>query len=359
MAQTCSYCRSSMNNGDVFCQTCGRQAPSANGLEMLPESPEPAVAAVPTGSLPSWASSGHSGGLPSAPPTRSVPSAAAAPGGANEMYMGRRLVYSTTPEPTFDPLGNSRFLAYMWQRLAMYALVGGLVSSVLFFLFIVSDVGTFVSYVSNSANNSVNEFGGTVASAGSGSPVNGFAGFLAVVFILFGLVMTLCFWFLKIPIQLSEWKLTVDGKAGAAPMVFNHIATVLYGRRTPIEPMRVQRFRLPQTGMRDYLELHSHIFYGYVACFPYGQDLYIGWTFWSRLSPFRYVCMFIARIFQTLFGRGNDLYISLRYDSARALRETIHSATREGVDVAVGRLEAFSQGIVGSAIPVTEHAGTE
>jgi hypothetical protein len=69
--------------------------------------------------------------------------------------------------------------------------------------------------------------------------------------------------------------------------------------------------------------------------------------------------MFIARIFQSLFGRGSDLYISLRYDSARALRETIHSATREGVDVAVGRLEALGQGIVGSAIPVTEHAVTE
>jgi hypothetical protein len=41
------------------------------------------------------------------------------------------------------------------------------------------------------------------------------------------------------------------------------------------------------------------------------------------------------------------------------LRETIHSATREGVDVAVDRLEARGHGIIGSAIPVTEHAGTE
>jgi hypothetical protein len=54
-----------------------------------------------------------------------------------------------------------------------------------------------------------------------------------------------------------------------------------------------------------------------------------------------------------------DLFVSLRYDSARALRETIRSATREHVDVAAERLEARGHGIIGSAIPVTEHAGTE
>jgi hypothetical protein len=38
------------------------------------------------------------------------------------------------------------------------------------------------------------------------------------------------------------------------------------------------------------------------------------------------------------------------------MRETMHSATREGVDVAVGRMEAQGQGIIGTAIPVAEHA---
>lgn len=358
MPQTCTHCQTSINDDDAFCQGCGRPTASANGSDVMPEDPEPAVAAVPTGGLPSWAIPAGTGGLPSALPTRSGPSAAVAPGGANDVYMGRRLTYSVSPEPTFDPLGNSRFLGHVGQRLALYALVGGLGATVLFFLFIVTNIGDIVSYMSNSGGG-VDQFGDVVATTGPSSPVNGFGDFIVVVFFLFGLALTLCFWFLKIPIQLSEWKLTVEGKAAAEPTVFGHIAAVLYERRTPIAPIRAQRFRLPQTGYRDYLELHSHIFYGYVACFAYGQDLYIGWTFWSRLSPFRYVCMFIARIFQSLFGRGTDLYVSLRYDSARALRETIHSATREGVDVAVGRLEAVGQGIIGSAIPVTEHTVTE
>jgi hypothetical protein len=66
--------------------------------------------------------------------------------------------------------------------------------------------------------------------------------------------------------------------------------------------------------------------------------------------------MLIGRIWQSLFNHGSDLYTSLRYDSARAMRETMHSATRESVDVAVGRMEAQGQEIIGTAIPAAEHA---
>lgn len=335
MPQTCGYCRSSINNGDAFCQTCGRPVTSANSLDVAPEIPDPPVAAVPPAGLPSWAAPGRPGGLPSAPPTRAVPSAAASPSGANDAYMGHRLTYSPQPEQTFDPLGSPRYLAQV-------ALRAGLYWALWFFVYLLIFILTLL-------------FAG---SSHSLSVLEGTGGFLGVVFLLFTLALFICFWFLKVPIQLSEWKLTVDGQAAAAATVFNHIAWVVYGRQTPIESLKVQEFRLPRTGTRDYLELQSDLFYGYIACFGYGHDLYIGWTFWVRISPFRYLCMFIARIWQSLVNRGSDLYISLRYDSARAMRETIHNATREGVDVAIGHAEAQGQGIIGTAIPVVEHAAT-
>lgn len=334
MAQNCAYCRASISDGDAFCQTCGRPAASANRLDALPETPEPAVAAVPTGGLPAWAQPARTGGLPPAPPTVSAPSVAVSPGGANDAYMGRRLTYSSHPE-TMDPLGSARYLGQVALRAALYWAVWVFVS---FFIFI------FTALVDRSAQ--------SISSLETGT------GFFGVVLLLFSLGLAICFWFLKVPIQLSEWKLTVDGKAAAAPAVFNHIAWVIYGRQTPVDSLKVQEFRLPATGSRDYLELQSGMFYGYVACFAYGRDLYIGWTFWVRISPFRYLCMFIARIWQSLVNRGSDLYVSLRYDTARAMRETIHSATREGVDVAVGQAEAQGMGIIGSAIPVVEHAVT-
>ena len=34
-----------------------------------------------------------------------------------------------------------------------------------------------------------------------------------------GLALAVCFWLLKIPVQLSEWKISVDNKAAAATLV--------------------------------------------------------------------------------------------------------------------------------------------
>jgi hypothetical protein len=149
-----------------------------------------------------------------------------------------------------------------------------------------------------------------------------------------GLTLAICYWFLKIPIQLSEWKFSLDRRADAAPLVFNHIAEVLKQRRTPLDSLLVRNLNLPGVGNRDYLELRTGMFYGYVACFPYGDDLFVGWTFWVQISPIRHLFMFIARMWQNITGKGNDLYQSLRYDDARAMRETMHSAAREGIDVA-------------------------
>jgi hypothetical protein len=356
MPQNCTYCSSSIADGDAFCQSCGRQAAPVNGTGVLTQDPAPPVAAIPTAGVPSWATTAATGGLPSAPPPRSVPSAAAAPSAANDMYMGQRLRYSVPPEPTFDPLGSPRFIVQVLLRAALYAMTYAAGWTVVALLFLVTNFHALSSPFTDSSNN-ISEFSGAATAAPSPG-INGFGDFLIVVFFLFSLALVICFWFLKIPIQLSEWKLTVEGRAGAAPTVFSHIAAVLYERGTPIAPLRAQRFQVP-AGARDYLELNSYIFYGYVACFGYGQDLYIGWTFWSKLSPIRYVFMFLGRLWQSLFNRGSDLHVSLRYDSARALRETIHSATREGVDVAIDRLAARGHGIIGSAIPVTEHAGVQ
>ena len=243
--------------------------------------------------------------------------------------MGMRLQYQTTPEPTFDPIGNVRFLFQMWVRSALYSVV---------YLF-----GAFVGLI----------ICGIIALVAL--PV-GLTLFVIAAVVVW-LVLAICFWFLKIPIQLSEWKISLDNKAAAVPMVFDHIAWVLRGRAVPLDSLQVRRLNLPGEGRRDYLELRHGIFTGYVACFAYGQDLYVGWTFWITLSPFRYVIMIVTRIWHSLFNRGSDLYTSFRYDSARAMRETMHSAAREGVDVAIGELAGQGHGVVGSVISVAESAG--
>jgi hypothetical protein len=326
MSESCSNCSSPVGDGDAFCGFCGQPANGNGSSAPVTVAPAPVLAAVPDVPGAGWPASS-----PSRPSPR-MPQAGPAVGqaGPNATYMGMRLQYHQPPESTFDPVGNVRFLIQMLVRGALY--------------FVVYCFGACLGIV-------VCGLTALAISLPAGLTL------FVIAAVVVGLALLICFWFLKIPIQLSEWKISVDNKAGAVPMVFDHVAWVLQGRAAPLDSLQVRRLRLPGDGVRDYLELRSGLFTGYVACFPYGHDLYVGWTFWFTLSPFRYVCMIIARIWQTLFNRGNDLYTSFRYDSARAMRETMHSAAREGVDVAIGQLAGQGQGIVGSLIGVAESAG--
>jgi MFS family permease len=352
MAGTCTYCSTPLTNDDVFCGNCGRQAPGAStspfsaatvtrstgpGPAPAP-GPEPIRSSWPgsgTGSspepdLPLWpsSSSGQTGSVPTAAAAAAMAEVGLGQAGPNAIYLGSRLRYEQQPEQTFDPIANNRYLRAVVARAGMYALIYA--------------IGAFV---------------GGIFFTIAGLAVLGVARGLLLYWIcgaLIGIAMFFLFWLLPVPALLSEWKLTVDGKAAASPTVFEHIVWTLRRHETPLDSAQVRRLRLPREGSRDYLELRRDLFTGFIGCFAWGQDLYVGWTFWLKLSPFRALCMRIARIWQSATGRGNELYSTLRYDSARAMREAMHSTAREGVDVAVGQLAAQGQGILGNSVQVTD-----
>ncbi|HEX8073369.1 MAG TPA: hypothetical protein VF545_00165 [Thermoleophilaceae bacterium] len=167
-----------------------------------------------------------------------------------------------------------------------------------------------------------------------------------------GLWLFFFFFFRPIPVQLSEWKFLADDAAAAAPSAFEHVTWAFRRRRSPIDSLRVRRVGLAPRPSRDYLEVREGVFTGYVSCFAYGGDLYIGWTFWWRLSPFRWFLIALGRLWQTLTLRATQIHIMARYEGAKALREAIHAAACEGVDVAAGKIAARGTGTIGSEIPV-------
>jgi hypothetical protein len=244
----------------------------------------------------------------------------------NATYVGVRLLYDKVPESPFDPIGNASILRQMIRQLLLYGWVyfaGALASGIFFaILFLALGPAAFIIW--------------------------------AVCGAISWFVLACCFWLLPLPALLSEWKFSVDGRAAVAGTAFEHIAWVLRQRETPLDTLQVRRVKLAGQGVRDYLELRQGLFIGYVGCLPYGRDLYISWTFWVRVSPLRWLLMFIARIWQSITAKGTDIYTTLRYDSARAMREAMHSAAREGLDVAVGALVAHGQGTVGSAVRVVD-----
>jgi hypothetical protein len=304
MEGTCVNCGFLLAAGDTYCGNCGQSA-SAVG-----------AATAANGWLNSWGA-----------PERAAPETAAVGlGTPNAQYLGLRLVYEKEPEGSFDPLGNRRLLVQFVRHWFQYV--------VLYFLgaFVTVIALLFLHVLGLSADGAV-----TLGEVGAA---------------LTAIVLGCLYWLLPVPALLSEWKFSVDDKGAAAPVSFEHIAWALRRRETPLDLMQVRHLNLAGGQGRDYLELRRGLFTGFISCFAYGQDLYVGWTFYLRLSPLRYLLMALARIWQTLKRQGTDLYVTLRFDYARAMREAMHSAAREGVDVAAGQLRAQGQGTIGGAVKV-------
>jgi hypothetical protein len=326
---TCGSCGLPVAAGDVFCGHCGQPMAAspepANGMQARgPAPPGPGGARRP------WPQSARAA-LPR--PGRAAWPGGPAPGGvavgpaAQAQYAGHRLTYDQVPEAPFDPLGNPRLLQqYLWH-------------GVLYFLVYVA--GAVVA-------GAVLLFLGAVG-LGYGSAARVWTLLAIGIALLFGCV----YWLVPMPALLSEWKFSVDDGAEAAAATFEHLAWAVKRHETPLDLMQVRRLRFGGGQSRDYLELRREIFTGYISCFGYGRDLYLGWTFWVRLSPLRYLLMGIMRIWQMLIQHGSQLHVSLRYDYARAMREAIHSVAREGIAVAVGQAPAQGAGTVGGTMGVT------
>ena len=243
----------------------------------------------------------------------------------NTVYLGQRMMYEKTQQlESFDPLTSGRFIWEVFRR--------G------FLMWLVWAVGLIPIFIV-----------GTILGVAN----HGFGTAIAVLLILaWCFVMACAYWLVKLPGQLSEWKFSVDDRGQAAPIVFDHIAWALQRRETPMDSLQLRRFKVMSQGSRDVLEIKQGIFYGLVSCFDNGGDLYIGWTFWLYLSPARYLWTAIRRLIWELRNKGHAIYVSLQFDRARALREAMHSAVREGVDVAAGQVAAEGQGTIGSIVPV-------
>jgi len=242
------------------------------------------------------------------------------------VYLGQRMLYekNTTTLENLDPLWNRPYLwAVLWHGLAVF-LVYALGQIVI----------VIVSVILSFMNGRLGEVVGGLAA------------------IAWWIVMACVFWLHNVPAKLSEWKSLVDDQAAAAAMTFDHIAWAFSRRETPVDSCRARRFKVAGQGSREVLEVRQQLFCGLVSCFANGNDLYIGWTYWFSLSPARWLLTLIRRFFWFLRLHGSEIYLSLQFDTTRALREALHSAVREGVDVAAGQLPAQGQGTIGSLVPV-------
>jgi hypothetical protein len=153
------------------------------------------------------------------------------------------------------------------------------------------------------------------------------------------LVLATLFWLIPVPALLAQWSLLVQHKGDAAGTAFGHIDAAFRRHQTPLDSLQKRTMSPPGEGRRDYLEARKGRFAGYISCFAHGRDLYVGWTFWLRLSPLRWLMMILGRKLQEYTGRGNDVYQTLRFESARATVAAMHDAVIEGADAAAADVD--------------------
>jgi hypothetical protein len=236
----------------------------------------------------------------------------------NQVYVGGRLNYGA-PE-SLDPVGSTAYLRGLrthWSLVLIVTLSAG---------FVIALFGVITGSTK-------------------------LAGFLGILLLIAAFIVA---WFVPIWVGLSEWKFMVDGKAEASAAAFEHIAWAFKERATPVDRIKVHRLRLGGSETRDYLFVKEGIFGAYIACFAYGRDLYVGWTLWWRISAFRWLLLVVRRWIQAFTFRNSTQHWVHRFDFAKALREAIHGAARQGLDAATGLVPFQGSGTIGSEIGIED-----
>ncbi len=325
MPPACRSCGASLASNSAFCEHCGVQVassyptsdPISHGRLSAPKIPS-------SGPSKSFLTSGAD---PAANPLLGAPS-------PNQTYLGNRLSYSDLPT-NFDPISNPAYRQVLLSQF-LATLAAWIIGSVM--LFLIFGIAAIVQILSSLSSSGLDP-----ESSGALFVIwNAAWGALTIVLFCF-------FAFRRLSVQLTEWMLTVDGRATAAHAALEHMYAIIYGRQTPVRSIRVVRLAAPRQQPRDYLELDENIFTGFVSSFGFGSDLFIGWSFWLNLSPARWWIMSLRRMFT---GEGSGIYGSLMYDEPKAMREVMHSAVRQGVDMATGNTRPLGQGIIGGTVAV-------
>lgn len=127
---------------------------------------------------------------------------------------------------------------------------------------------------------------------------------------------------------IAEYSQLLEGRASAAESAYDRVRHAAATRQSPaeVEPGTV--------GGVPVLLFRQHNERAMLLVQPYGRDLYVGWTLWRSRSSATLLVHFLRDTFGR-FAPAPRFSAELRAASTRALRESIHSLSREGVTAAV------------------------
>jgi hypothetical protein len=127
---------------------------------------------------------------------------------------------------------------------------------------------------------------------------------------------------------IAEHARLLEGRGEAAAGAYEYVRAAAAARRSPAEVVPSTVAGVPVLVFRQYSERAM------LLVQPYGRDLYVGWTMWRSRSTATLLLHFLRDTFGR-FAPSPRFSAELRAAATRALRESVHSLSREGVAAAV------------------------
>lgn len=174
---------------------------------------------------------------------------------------------------------------------------------------------------------SFSSFGSSRRQDGGASDVFGGLAVLLSFVLMLLVVAWIIALFVPVHEPIAEYGLLIEGRAQVATVAYWWISQTIAGRQAPFD-VRLGRVR------RTPVMLLAHgRTAGLIVVQAHGADLYMGWTMWRSRSTMVVIGNSIRDMaMATGIGR---LQTAVRAASTRAMRELIHSVTREGVQAAI------------------------
>ncbi|TDB75298.1 hypothetical protein E1264_40045, partial [Actinomadura sp. KC216] len=155
---------------------------------------------------------------------------------------------------------------------------------------------------------------------------------------------------------IAEWRTLLENKAAAADSAYAAIYGSLARRRIPVNvtAMRIRSDILAPEVVNNRLVIVERHYSAYVSVFAYGTSLYVGWMMWRNRRGYLLIGTFIKDLVGSILGRSGLINQMLRTERVRATREAVHSAVREGVEVAVQGIEVPLAATFGQDLPIQD-----
>ncbi|MFC5803938.1 hypothetical protein [Streptomyces formicae] len=244
-------------------------------------------------------------------------------GDGNAAYLDKTLRHQAI-ELALNESVSAKTIFFLWLRAAMASFVVFAIPCFIGVISLISAAAEESDYYGESSD----------GSAGGGWITFGFMASFVVFWIV--LLMT------RLPEPVGEWRVLLADRTDRVHSVYSTIAQTLSARRYPIAPAA--------HGTR--ITLNDPPYTAYVSVFNYGTSLYLGWMMWRSRRGTDLMGQFITDFFRGLRGENGIEHQLLRSEGARAMREAVHLACREGLMVALENAPA-THGTVPPQVPPT------